>query len=280
MFFIALFLIGCFWELYKLVGPQNGGSILGMPILPKANNQAMPHTWDIIGRLFEPETGGNSPPLWLRVAEYGWYSLRLSFGGLVLGTLTGVGLAVLMARFGLAERAILPWIIMSQTVPLIALAPQVLSWTGKVHVFGWEWPRWASVCLLAAFLSFFPVAVGTLRGLRSAPSAATELMESYAASWWSTLRRLRFPSAIPAMLPALRLAATLSVVGVVVAEVSTGSQGGIGRAVMSYLGKGTSDPTMVYAAVFGAGAVGMTLYGLVVLFDVYVMRNRPPEQTV
>ena len=111
-------------------------------------------------------------PIWQAVLGYGWYTFRMAFVGLALGTVFGIGLAVLMARFRVVERGLLPYVIASQTVPLIALAPQVVSWSGRFDVFGWEWPRWASVCVLAAFLSFFPIAVGTLRGLSSPPPAA------------------------------------------------------------------------------------------------------------
>ena len=152
-----------------------------------------------------------------------------------------------------------------------------MSWSGKLDLFGWEWPQWLSVCVLAAFLAFFPISVGTLRGLSSAPPAATELMQSYAAGWWRTLFKLRFPAAVPSMVPALKLGATLSVVGVVVSEISIGVKGGIGRAVISYSQAATGDPTKVYAAVFGAALMGLVLYGLVVLIDLALMRNRPQE---
>ncbi len=279
LFCVALALVGAAWELYKLIGPDDGASVVGLDIIPKASDRAMPHTWDIVRRLGEPENRGGDDPIWFTVAGYAWYTFRLSLVGLLLGGIVGVSLAVVMARFRLAERGLLPWIIMSQTVPLIALAPQVVSWSGRFDVFGWEWPRWASVCVLAAFLSFFPVAVGTLRGLKSAPAAAVELMDSYAASWWRTLLKLRFPSAVPHIIPALKLAATLSVVGVIVSEISTGMRGGIGRAVISYLQASTGDPEKLYAAILGAAALGMALFGLVVALDVIVMRDRPREET-
>ncbi len=279
MFAVALALVGCAWELYKVIGPGEGGSVFGFQVIPKANDRAMPHTWDIVQRLGEPENRGGGDPIWLTVAGYAWYTFRLSLVGLVLGAIVGISLAVVMARFRIAERGLLPWIIMSQTVPLIALAPQVVSWSGRIDIFGWEWPRWASVCVLAAFLAFFPVAVGTLRGLKSAPAAAVELMDSYAAPWWQTLVKLRFPAAVPHIIPALKLAATLSVVGVIVSEISTGIRGGIGRAVISYLQSSTGDPAKLYAAILGAAVLGMSLFGLVVALDVVVMRNRPREET-
>lgn len=277
LFTVALVLVACGWELYKLIGPTDGGSIFGLRVIPKSSDRAMPHTWDIVARLGEPESGATDVPIWRTIAGYSWYTFRLAFVGLALGALIGVSLAVLMARFRIVERGLLPWVIMSQTVPLIALAPQVVSWSGRLDLFGWEWPRWASVCLLAAFLAFFPVAVGTLRGLKSAPAAALELMDSYAAGWWRTLVKLRFPAAIPHMVPSLKLAATLSVVGVIVSEISTGIRGGIGRAVISYLQASTGDPEKIYAAVLGAAALGLTLFGGVVALEVLVMRNREGE---
>ena len=109
-----------------------------------------------------------------------------------------------MARFGVVRRGLLPYLVVSQTVPLIALAPLVVSWGGRVSIGSWEWPRWLSVSVLGAFLAFFPVAVGTLRGLESASATSLELMRSFAASGGQTLRKLRFPAAVPRMLPALR----------------------------------------------------------------------------
>ncbi len=276
LFLVALFFVACMWELYKAVGPEKGGSFLGIP-RAKTNDHAMPHTWDMISRLSKPENRAGGQAIWRSVLGYAWYSFRLSAFGLALGALFGIATAVLMARFRFVERGLLPWIVMSQTVPLIALAPQLVSWSGKLDLFGWDWPQWLSVCVLAAFLAFFPISVGTLRGLSSAPAAATELMQSYAAGWWRTLFKLRFPAAVPSMVPALKLGATLSVVGVVVSEISIGVKGGIGRAVISYSQAATGDPTKVYAAVFGAALMGLVLYGLIVLIDLALMRNRPQE---
>jgi NitT/TauT family transport system permease protein len=277
MFLAALVVVATLWETYKLIGPEDGGSLLGVP-LAKTSDRAMPHTWDMVTRLGEPENRAGGDPIWESVAGYAWYTFRLAFLGLVLATVVGIGLAIAMARFRVVERGLLPWVIMSQTVPLIALAPQVVSWSGRVSPFGWDLPRWFAVSILAAFLAFFPIAVGTLRGLSSPPAAALELMDSYAASWWSTLVKLRFPAAVPHIIPALKLGATLSVVGVIVSEISTGISGGIGRAVLSYGQAATGDPTKVYAAVFGAAALGLTMFGVVVAVDVFVMRNRPREE--
>lgn len=277
LFSVALLVGAALWELYKAVGPEEGGSMFGWQLIPKSSDRAMPHTWDVVDRLGKPESAALDEPIWRTIVGYAWYTFRLALVGLVVGAIIGTAIAVLAARYSIAERAIMPWVVMSQTVPLIALAPQLVSWSGKFDIFGWEWKKWMSVSLLAAFLSFFPIAVGTLRGLKSAPPAALELMDSYAASWWRTLIKLRFPAAVPYIVPAAKLAATLSVVGVIVSEVSTGLRGGIGRAVISYQQSASGDPTKPYVAVIGAAALGLALYGLVVLVDVVLMRNRPQE---
>jgi NitT/TauT family transport system permease protein len=277
MFALSLLLVAMAWELYKWIGPQDGGRVFGWSVLPRANDVAMPHVWEMLSRYARPERRGAGGSIFLTVAAGAWFSLRLALTGFVLGTAVGLALAVLMARFKVVERGLLPYLVVSQTVPLIALAPLVVSWGGKLHIGGFEWPRWLSAAVLGAFLAFFPVAVGTLKGLTSAPPGSLELMDSYAASWRQTLFKLRFPAAVPFVMPALRLAATASVVGVVVAEISTGLAGGVGRLIIEYAREATSDPAKVYTAVFGAAALGLSMAAIVALLDLATMRNRPRE---
>jgi len=240
----------------------------------------MPHIWEMLSRYAEPEMRSpNSKLIWFVVLKGAFYSFRLAFVGFVIGSTIGVALAALMTRFKTIERGLLPYLVISQTVPLIALAPLVVSWGGKLEIFGFTWPRWLSASVLGAFLAFFPIAVGTLRGLKSAPAASLELMDSYAASWKQTLFKLRFPAAIPYMVPAFKLGASGAVIGVVVAEISTGLKGGIGRLIIEYARQATGDPAKVFTAVFGAAGLGLAMAGLVALADVLLMRNRPKETT-
>jgi NitT/TauT family transport system permease protein len=279
MFFVALAGVAALWEFYKWVGPDSGGKVFGVAILPRANDTAMPHVWSMLSRYGKPELRGSDTKIWEVVLSGAWYSFRLSLVGFVLGGTIGVALAVVMARFRVVERGLLPYLVLSQTVPLIALAPLVVAWGGKVEIGPFTWPRWLSASVLGAFLAFFPVSVGTLRGLSSAPTAALELMQSYAASWRQTLVRLRFPAAVPFMVPAFKLGATGAVIGVVVAEISTGLKGGIGRLIIEYAREATADPAKVFTAVFGAAALGLAMAGLVAAMDVALMRNRPKEIT-
>jgi NitT/TauT family transport system permease protein len=275
LFLLALVLVAAAWELYKVAGPEEGGKVLGMRVLPRANDTAMPHVWEMGERLFEDESRTSDRGVWQVVLAGTWYSFRLAFTGFLIGSLVGIALATLMARFGVVRRGLLPYLVVSQTVPLIALAPLVVSWGGRLQLGGWEWPRWLSVAVLGAFLAFFPVAVGTLRGLESASPTSLELMHSFAATGRQTMRTLRFPSAVPYIMPALKLAGAASVIGVVVAEISTASRGGVGRLILEYSRQATGDPPKVYSALVGAALLGLAMAGIVSLIDHFVMRNRP-----
>ena len=271
MFVVALALVAALWEIYKFIGPDDGGDVFGWRIIPKTNDRVMPHVWEMLAEFGDPEVRGKDTPVWRAMLGYSWYTLRMSLAGLAIGTTLGMGLAILMARFRIVERGLLPYVVASQTIPLIALAPQVAALGGN-----WDLPKWTWAAGLAAFLSFFPVTIATLRGLQSTPSASLELMDSYAASWWTTLRKLRFPAAVPHLVPGLKLAATASVIGIVVSEVSLGLRG-VGFAALNYGQKTTSQPATVYTAVFAAAILGLVMFGLVSAGEAFVMRNRPQE---
>lgn len=272
LFVVALGLAAVAWEVYKAVGPEQGGDVFGWRIIPKTNDRVMPHTWEMVAELFDPAIGSRDQKVWQVLLGYAWYTFQMSVAGLAVGAAIGVGLAVLMARFRVVERGLLPYVVISQTIPLIALAPQVTAIRGSL-----DWPQWTSAVALAAFLSFFPVTVATLRGLQAAPAASLELMNSYAAGWWTTLRKLRFPVAVPYMVPGMKLAATAAVIGVIVTEITLGGLRGVGFATIDYSQKVTAQPASVYAAVFAAAALGLVMFGLVVASESIVMRNRPKE---
>ncbi len=158
-----------------------------------------------------------------------WYSLRVAVAAFVIGTLLGLAVAVLMARFKLVERGLMPYLIMSQTVPIIVLGPVDHQPDGiqQPRAGGQDVDRGDVARRVPRLL---PVAVATLRGLQSTPPAAMELMESFASPWWRTLLKLRFPAAVPFIAPALRIAGAAAVVGVVVAEISLGIRAGVGPA--------------------------------------------------
>src|SRR5699024_10246002 len=144
---------------------------------------AMPHIWDMIARLLEPASRAAAEPLWLGVASAAAFTLGIAAVGWLIGAVVGVILALVMLRWPVAEWALLPWIVLSQTVPLIAFAPVVRSWGASFRVGPLIWQDWMSVALIASYLAFFPIAVGALRWLQSPERRHFELMHTYAVGW-------------------------------------------------------------------------------------------------
>ena len=267
------------WELYKFLGPEGGVVVAGRAILPRTSDRAMPHIWEMATRLFEPAVGSSGPPLWQTVAGAGLFSLRIAAVGWLIGVAVGLVLALLMARLRLAEAAVLPWVVLSQTVPLIAVAPLVRRWGAQLRIGDFEWQSWYSVAVIAAYLAFFPVAVGMLRGLRSPDATHLDLLRTYGVGWWRGLTALRLPASVPYLLPALRLAAAAAVIGVVVAEVSIGLRGGIGRLIIEYAQAAGGDPAKPWAPIFGAIAIGLIAAGFVTGIGLALRRYRRTEAT-
>jgi NitT/TauT family transport system permease protein len=281
MLLLALVLLAAIWELYKLVIPADGVHLGDALILPRSDDTSMPHISKIIDAFRQQEVAGVSGggTVLSSVVSAVWYSLRLAAAGFAVGVAVGFLLALAMQRLRLVERALLPYVVLSQTVPLVALAPLVYGWSGNLTLFGLDWKPWMSVSVISAYLAFFPVAVGALRGLSSPPPVQTELLACYAASWWQTLVRLRLPASVPYLIPALKLAAAAAVIGAIVAEISIGLPGGIGRLIISYAQQATGDPSRVYAPILGAAAMGLVAVGLISLLDVALGRYRPQEET-
>ena len=274
---IGIALIAVVWEGYKAFGNAVDDRIFGWKLPGRTDDASMPHILTILRAFTKPEVRGSSRTVFDAVLAGTWYTFRLAVAGFVIGVLVGLALATLMQRFGLVERAWFPYVVLSQTVPLVALAPLIVGWGGQIRIVGHQWEPWMSVAAMSAYLSFFPVDVGALRGLQSPKPQSVELMQSYAASWRQTLFTLRFPSAVPFLLPALKLAAAGSIVGAIVAEISSGTKGGVGRLILDYFQKATGDPAQVFTAFIGAAALGLIVSGLIVIAERVLMRNRPKE---
>ena len=268
---VAVVILLALWEGYKWVGDQTGGTWPGTTVdLPVTSNDiTMPHVGDIAGELFDDiRAGRQTMPMTLYLARKAAVTFLEATIGFTLGVVVGMGLAVLMLRWRFAERGLLPWINVSQTVPLIALAPIVVTWArlqGYPDMFG--------IALISTYLTFFPVAVSGLRGLQSPDVDHVELMRSYAAPWWATLVKLRLPAARAYLFPAFKLAATLSVVGAIVGEISIGTKTGLGRAILDFAQRYAVWPERLYASVIAAAALGLFVFGLVNGAEWLVMRR-------
>lgn len=175
--------------------------------------------------------------------------------GLVIGTLLAVAVGYALSKSPLAEKLLTPFLVGSQAVPIVAIAPLLVIWFG---------PGIFSKTLICVLVVFFPVLVNTLVGLREVPQSLRELMNSLKASPMQTLRYLEYPAALPVLLGGLRVGATLSVIGAIVGEL-VGSDRGLG--FMISLGRGQYDTALVFVAVITLIVLASVLYGLIIWLE-------------
>lgn len=257
------------WEVYKLIWNFFGWI---EPVRP--DNVVMPHTWDMILELFQPVRRGGQI-LIIDLASRSFWTLREALLGFIIGGLVGFGLGVLFVRSGLAERAFMPYVVASQTVPILAIAPMVVVWGGRL-----DFPQWLSVSVIAAYLTFFPVAINTLRGLRSPDPNALELMRSYAAKPNDVLWKVQFPAALPYIFTALKISATASVVGALIGELPAGFQSGLGRALLTFSQQFAVRSTKLYSTVIVCAIVGVIFVGVVTWLEHRVIRETREVEVV
>ena len=189
--------------------------------------------------------------------------------GLALGISVATVLGYLLARSLRLERFLSPYIVASQSIPIVAIAPLLVIWFG---------PGLSSKVLVCALIVFFPVLVNTVVGVRSVPEDLRDLMRSLQATRWQTLKNLELPAALPVFLGGLRIGATLAVIGAVVGEF-VGAKSGLGFLVN--VGRGVYDTALVFVAVFTLIAMALILYGLVAMIEKRLLRwQQRPENEV
>ena len=194
------------------------------------------------------------------------YTWREAFIGFALGAALGIGLAIAFVHYGLLERAFVPYVIASQTIPIVALAPMIVFFVGH---------NMTSVVIIATYLSFFPVTIAMLRGLRSPDPRALELMRSYAAGRRAVLWKLRLPASLPYLFTALKITATASIVGAIVGEGPGGIRYGLGRAILFFSQQYTIGPEKLWAAIFVTAALGHRLLRHRARLELRVLRSWP-----
>jgi NitT/TauT family transport system permease protein len=187
--------------------------------------------------------------------------------GFVMGTVLGLLLAVAIVHSRTLDRALLPWIVASQTVPVLAIAPIVLVILGSLGFSGV-----APKAVIAMYLCFFPVTVALVQGLRSPQRIETEMLYTYAASRWQALWLLRLPAALPYLFPALRVGIAAGLVGAMVAELPTGAQAGLGARLLtgSYYG----NTVQIWSALVMSALLGLALTAAVAGVERLVLRHR------
>ncbi|TME33250.1 MAG: ABC transporter permease [Chloroflexi bacterium] len=263
-FLVVISALTVLWEVVKLLGGDPSEAWTPPFQWTVASDLNMPHVWDIAASFVEPAQR-NGPPLGLVLVNAGIFTFREAFGGFVFGALLGLALAIVFVHSQLLERALVPYVVASQTVPIIAIAPVVVIWLRG---------GWLAVAVISAYLTFFPVTIAGLRGLRSPDPRALELMRSYASSSRDVLVKVRLPAAAPYLFAAFKVAATASVVGAIIGELPSGIRDGLGGAILNFNQFYVSGPPKLWAAIIVAAVVGIGFFALVRVAEVLFLRGR------
>jgi len=252
------------WEAYRWIG-ERAGITWPFPV----NETNMPHIHEMVWALTKPLQPGGPRLIQL---EWHWalFTGKEALVGFVLGGVVGFVLAVLLAESRILRRGLLPYIVISQTIPILAVAPMVVVGLGTKGV-----KPWLSVAVIAAYLTFFPVAVNTLRGLLSPDPRALELMRSYAARRGPVLWRLRLPTSLPFVFSALKISATVSVIGAIIGETPASIQDGLGGAIVNFNQYYSTGPENLWATNLVCAALGIVFFSAVVIVEHLVLRRAP-----
>ncbi len=263
-FLIVIGALTVLWEVVKLLGGDPSEAWTPPFQWTVASDLNMPHVWDIAASFVEPAQR-NGPPLGLVLVNAGIFTFREAFGGFVFGAVLGLALAIVFVHSAVLERALVPYVVASQTVPIIAIAPVVVIWLRG---------GWLAVAVISAYLTFFPVTIAGLSGLRSPDPRALELMRSYASSSRDVLLKVRLPAAAPYLFAAFKVAATASVVGAIIGELPSGIRDGLGGAILNFNQFYVSGPPKLWAAIIVAAVVGIGFFALVRAAEVVFLRGR------
>jgi len=227
------------------------------PVLPGAH-QVFVEIWETT--VEKPITSKRS------LVYHGWITLSATLLGFAIGTGLGVVLAVLILHNRAVDRSLMPWVVASQTIPILAIAPMIIVVLNAIGLSGLL-PK----ALISAYLSFFPVVVGMVKGLRSPEVQLLDLMHTYHASGWQTFWKLRWPSAVPYLFTSMKVAVAISLVGAIVGELPTGAVAGLGARLLagSYYGQ----TIQIWSALFAAAALAAVLVILVGIANRLVLKR-------
>jgi len=218
---------------------------------------AAPHQ---IVSTFADSVFGNPPSSPRSLVYHAYVTLSATFVGFVLGSIFGIILAVLIVQMRTLQKSLLPWIICSQMVPILALAPIFIVVLGALGIHGLL-PK----SLISAYLCFFPVTIGMVKGLSSPDTIQRDLMHTWSATPSQVFWKLRWPSSVPILFASLKVAITISLIGAIVAELPTGAQAGIGARLLagSYYGQ----TIQIWSALLAASLLAAGLIALIGLAE-------------
>jgi len=207
------------------------------PLLPPPHQVAAELWKDVAGQAVTSKRS---------LVYHGFVTFRGTMMGFALGIVLGVALAVSIVRFRVMEMSVMPWAIISQTIPIVALAPMILTVANQLGIDSREVPK----AVISAYLSFFPVLVSMVKGLRSPDQMQLDLLKTYNASEGETFWKLRLPASMPYFFASLKVAVAAALIGTIVGELPTGAIEGLGARML--IGSQFGEPLIMWAALFAA----------------------------
>ena len=238
-------------------------SLLGLTFVQERPRLPSPHQvavemWDTI--VMKKITSKRS------LVYHGWVTLSATLLGFAIGTGLGILLAVGIVYNRAMDMSVMPWAIASQTIPILALAPMIIVMLGAIGIQGLL-PK----AIISAYLSFFPVVVGMVKGLRSPDGMQLDLLRTYHASPAQGFWKLRLPASVPYLFASLKIGISASLVGAIVAELPTGARAGFGARML--VGDQYGQPLVTWAALFAAAITAAVLVGLFSLLERLTLRR-------
>jgi NitT/TauT family transport system permease protein len=197
---------------------------------------------------------------------HSWITTSATLLGFLFGGLLGVTLAIGIVHVQTLDRSLMPWVIASQTIPILAIAPMIIVVLGNVGLTG-TIPK----AIISMYLCFFPITIGMVKGLRSPDILQMDLMRTYSASTSQIFWKLRLPASIPFLFASLKVAVAISLVGAIVGELPTGAVAGIGARLLS--GSYYGQTVQIWSALVMASLLGMLLVYLVAVTEKIVLKN-------
>jgi NitT/TauT family transport system permease protein len=232
---------------YTLAQLVTGTLIAERPVLPAPHQIVL----ELASSVFSLPPSSNRS-----LVYHGWVTLSATVVGFQLGAALGIGLAVLIINVRTLQKSLLPWIISSQMVPILAVAPIVIVFFGSIGIRGLL-PK----SIISAYLCFFPITIGMVKGLKSPDPIQCDLMRTWSATPMQTFLKLRWPASMPFLFASLKVAIAASLVGAIVGELPTGAQAGLGARLLagSYYGQ----TIQMWAALFAAAMLAAGLVAIV-----------------
>ena len=235
-----------------------GESVSFAQMVPQTLNQerpVLPTAHQVVAELWKG-LAGQAVTSKRSLVYHGWITLSATLLGFVIGTGAGILLAIGIVHNRAMDLGVMPWAIASQTIPILAIAPMIIVVLNSVGVTGIV-PK----AIISAYLSFFPVVVGMVKGLRSPDAMQLDLLSTYGASRLQTLLKLRVPASVPYLFASLKVGVAAALVGAIVGEMPTGAVAGLGARLLS--GSYYGQTVQIWAALFAASILAAALVALI-----------------